>query len=74
MRRLKQLLEGGNTVLSGWCGITDSRYLETIAEYDFDAVVLDMQHGFFDETSIQDGIATLIARRKREKGDGGIKF
>jgi 4-hydroxy-2-oxoheptanedioate aldolase len=64
MRRLKQLLEAGDTVLAGWCGITDPRYLEAIAEYDFDAVVLDMQHGFFDETSIQDGIATLIARGK----------
>jgi len=64
MRRLKQLLDAGDTVLSGWCGITDPRYLETIAEYDFDAVVLDMQHGFFDETSIQNGIATLVARGK----------
>lgn len=64
MRRLKQLLDAGDTVLSGWCGITDPRYLEAIAEYDFDAVVLDMQHGFFDETSIQNGISTLVARGK----------
>ncbi len=64
MRRLKQLLDAGNTVLSAWCGITDPRYLETIAEYEFDAVVLDMQHGFFDETSIQNAIATLVARDK----------
>ena len=64
MRRLKNILDAGDTVLSGWCGITDTRYLETIAGHDFDAVVLDMQHGFFDETSIQDGIATLIARGK----------
>jgi len=64
MRRLKQLLDTGNTVLAGWCGITDPRYLETIAEHGFDAVVLDMQHGFFDETSVQNGIATLVARGK----------
>lgn len=64
MRRLKEILDAGNTVLSGWCGITDPRYLEMIAEYDFDAVVLDMQHGFFDETTIQNAIATLIARGK----------
>ena len=64
MRRLKQLLDAGDTVLSGWCGITDPRYLEAIAEYNFDAVVLDMQHGFFDETTIQNAIATLIARGK----------
>lgn len=64
MRRLKRILDAGNTVLSGWCGIADPRYLEAIAEYDFDAVVLDMQHGFFDEASIQNGIATLVARGK----------
>jgi 4-hydroxy-2-oxoheptanedioate aldolase len=64
MRRLIKILDAGNTVLSGWCGITDPRYLETIADYDFDAVVLDMQHGFFDETTIQNAIATLAARGK----------
>jgi len=64
MRRLKQLLDAGKPVVSAWCGITDPRYLEAIAEYDFDAVVLDMQHGFFDETSIQNAIATLVARGK----------
>lgn len=51
MRRLKQILDSGKPVLSGWCGITDLRYLESITEYDFDAIVLDMQHGFFDETT-----------------------
>ena len=64
MRRLKQLLDAGNTVLSAWCGIADPRYLEVIAEHEFDAVVLDMQHGFFDETSIQNAIATLVTRGK----------
>jgi 4-hydroxy-2-oxoheptanedioate aldolase len=64
MRRLKQKLDAGSTVLSAWCGITDPRYLEAIAGYGFDAVVLDMQHGFFDETSVQNGIATLVARGK----------
>ena len=64
MRRLKQMLDDGSTVLSAWCGITDPRYLEAIAGHSFDAVVLDMQHGFFDETSVQNGIATLVARGK----------
>jgi 4-hydroxy-2-oxoheptanedioate aldolase len=62
MRRLKQLLDAGNTVLSAWCA--DPRYLEVVSEHEFDAVVLDMQHGFFDETSIQNAIATLVARGK----------
>jgi len=64
MQRLKQILDSGKPVLSGWCGITDPRYLETVAEYDFDAILLDMQHGFFDETTVQQGIATLVARGK----------
>jgi len=64
MRRLKRLLATGKPVISAWCGITDPRYLEAIAEHDFDAIVLDMQHGFFDETSIQNAIATLVARGK----------
>ena len=64
MQRLKQMLDSDKTVLAGWCGITDPRYLEAVAEHRFDAIVLDMQHGFFDESSIQNGIATLIARGK----------
>jgi 4-hydroxy-2-oxoheptanedioate aldolase len=64
MQRLKNILDAGGTVLAGWCCITDLRYLETIAEYDFDAIVLDMQHGFFDESSVQNAIATLVARGK----------
>ena len=59
MRRLKQRLDAGKTVLSGWCGITDPRYLEAVASHDFDTIVLDMQHGFFDETSIQHAIAAV---------------
>lgn len=64
MRRLKQLLDSGQPVVSAWCGITDPRYLERVCEHAFDAVVLDMQHGFFDETTVQNAIATLIARGK----------
>ncbi len=64
MRRLKKLLDSNQPVVAAWCGITDPRYLETIAGHSFDAVVLDMQHGFFDETSIQNGIVTVIAQGK----------
>ena len=64
MHRLKHLLDAGKTVLSGWCNFTDPRYLEAITEFDFDAIVLDMQHGFFDETTIQAAIATLVTRGK----------
>jgi len=64
MQRLKQILNTGKPVLSAWCGFTDSHYLEAISQFAFDAVVLDMQHGFWDETSVQTGISTLIAQGK----------
>jgi 4-hydroxy-2-oxoheptanedioate aldolase len=47
-----------------WCGIADPRYLEVIAGYGFEAVLLDMQHGFFDETSTLNGIAAVASRGK----------
>lgn len=62
MHRLKSLLAGDKPILSAWCGITDTHYLETIAEQAFDAVVLDMQHGFWDESTLPAGISTLVAR------------
>ena len=62
MDRLKVMLESGRGVVAAWCGIADPRYLETVAEHDFDVLVLDMQHGFFDEYSIQQAIASVIAR------------
>jgi len=64
MRRLKQILDNGKPVLCAWCGFTDTHYLETISQFSFDAVVLDMQHGFWDETTIQAGISCLIAQGK----------
>ena len=64
MQRLKQKLDSGSPVVSGWCGIADPHYVGSIAQHDFDAVVLDIQHGFFDETSVQAGIATLVAHGK----------
>ena len=64
MQRLKKLLDSGKPVLGAWCGITDSHYLESISQFSFDAVVLDMQHGFWDETTVQTGISTLIAQGK----------
>ncbi len=62
MRRLKEKFNGDKTVLSGWCGITDPRYIETIAGHAFDAITLDMQHGLWDESSVLQGITSLVAR------------
>ena len=51
MRRLKQIMDAGNTVTGGWCFIADPVYLGMVADLGFDAVVLDIQHGFFDENT-----------------------
>jgi len=64
VRRLIDRLTSGKPVPFAWCGFADPRYLELVAEYGFDAVSLDMQHGFFDETSVQHGIAAVAAKGK----------
>jgi len=64
VRRLIEQLSSEKPVPFAWCGLADPRYLEMVAEYGFGAVALDMQHGFFDETSVQHGIATVAAKGK----------
>jgi 4-hydroxy-2-oxoheptanedioate aldolase len=64
MQRLKQMLDAGNTVIGGWCFIPDPIYVGVVANQEFNAVVLDMQHGFFDETTVRASIATLISAGK----------
>ncbi len=64
MKRLINRLNTGHPVPFAWCGISDPRYLEMVAGYGFEAVLLDMQHGFFDETGVLNGIAAVAARGK----------
>ncbi len=64
MRRLIEKLNLNKPVPFAWCGLTDPRYLEMVAEYPFAAVSLDMQHGFFDEAAVQHGIAAVAAKGK----------
>ncbi|MFT5740781.1 MAG: 4-hydroxy-2-oxoheptanedioate aldolase [Planctomycetota bacterium] len=64
MRRLTNVLNSGKPAVSAWCGITDTHYIEAVSGFDFDAAVLDMQHGFWDETTVQSGITTLITHGK----------
>ena len=62
MQRLKQKFESGKTLVSGWCGVADPRYIELIAAHNFDAVTLDMQHGLWDEASVLQGITAVTLR------------
>ena len=64
MQRLKQILDSGKTVIGAWCFIPDPAYLGMVANQGFDAVILDMQHGFFDENSVRAGIATVVSAGK----------
>ncbi|MEE9320775.1 MAG: aldolase/citrate lyase family protein [Granulosicoccus sp.] len=60
MFRLTNALDQNTIVVSAWCGITDPHYLEGVCAHCFDTIVLDMQHGFFDEHSIQAAISTVV--------------
>ena len=62
MNRLEQKLDTGKTLISAWCGLADPRYVEIIANHDFDAVTLDMQHGLWDEASVLQGITAVTLR------------
>ena len=64
MRRLIERLDSGKPVPFAWCGIADPRYLDVVAGYGFGAVLMDMQHGFFDEASVQNGISAIAAKGK----------
>ncbi len=42
------LLRSGSSLLTAWCGIPEPSVAGLLAREDFDAVVLDMQHGSMD--------------------------
>jgi 4-hydroxy-2-oxoheptanedioate aldolase len=54
----------GSGLLTGWIGIPDPLVASVIAREDFDAVTLDMQHGFVDVSSAVNGIAQIALAGK----------
>lgn len=58
---LSKRLRAGETLYTAWSGIPDPLVVETLARAGFDAVTLDMQHGFHTTDSVLRGIpaATL---------------
>lgn len=64
MRRLIERMDAGKPAPIAWCGMSDPRYLGMVAGYDFAGVLMDMQHGFFDERSVLDGISTVVGKGK----------
>jgi 4-hydroxy-2-oxoheptanedioate aldolase len=49
----------GETVYAAWCGLGSPIVVETIAREGFVAVALDQQHGLYDATTTQEGIAAV---------------
>ncbi len=54
---LSQSLRGGRPVVSAWIGTPAPAVVEALLQGGFDSVVLDMQHGQYDETSAAAGVA-----------------
>ncbi|MER2604638.1 MAG: aldolase/citrate lyase family protein [Siculibacillus sp.] len=57
-------LRSGAGALAGWVGFPDPIFTEAVARSDFDAVVLDVQHGLHDAVSVVHGIAAVVAAGK----------
>src|SRR2546430_11847799 len=54
---LARRLKAGETVHSGWCGLSAPIVAELVAREGFPAVTLDSQHGLWDTASVVSGIA-----------------
>lgn len=50
------------TVLTAWSSVADTGFVAALADQDFDAVTLDMQHGGHSEQSVLDGSEAVIRR------------
>ena len=56
---LARRLRAGETVHSGWCGLSSPIVAELVGREGFPAVTLDGQHGLWDTASIVSGIAQV---------------
>ncbi len=56
---LARRLRSGDTVFSAWCGLPEPLVCETIAREGFEAVVIDMQHGMWDEAKALQAVAQV---------------
>jgi 4-hydroxy-2-oxoheptanedioate aldolase len=52
-------LRSGETVFSAWCSLPEPLVAEAIAREGFSAVVIDMQHGMWDEAAAQQAVAQV---------------
>jgi len=62
--RLKDKLAGDGSCIACWSGFQDPHLAALIAQQDYDAIVLDAQHGFHDENSIANCIPRIVSAGK----------
>ncbi len=62
--RLKKQLADDGTCIACWSTLRDPQLAASLARQRYDAVVLDMQHGFHDEGSILAAISEIAAAGK----------
>jgi 4-hydroxy-2-oxoheptanedioate aldolase len=58
------LLKGGTPLLTAWCGIPEPSIPGLLAREDFDAVVMDLQHGNIDFSAAVRAIPLIAAAGK----------
>jgi 4-hydroxy-2-oxoheptanedioate aldolase len=56
---LARRLRAGETVYSAWCSLPEPMVCEAIAREGFAGVVVDMQHGMWDESRAQQAVAQV---------------
>jgi 4-hydroxy-2-oxoheptanedioate aldolase len=56
---LARRLRAGETVYSGWCGLSSPIVAELVGREGFPAVTLDGQHGLWDTASVVAGVAQI---------------
>jgi len=56
---LARRLRAGETVFSAWCSLPEPLVCEAIAREGFPAVVIDMQHGMWDEPAALQAVAQV---------------
>lgn len=49
-------LQAGPAAFAAWCGMREPNVVETILRQGYDCAILDWQHGFHDQQSIETGI------------------
>ena len=64
MDRLKKQLAGDKTCTACWSTMRDPQLVGALARQNYDAVVLDMQHGFHNEESVLAAIVRIVMAGK----------